>query len=481
MSVTHDRDKPEPTLGRGDPEPKLGGQDREPIPGLHDGAPPEPHENVADILRRARKEHGQDLRTVSQVLRIRYVYLEAIESGRFDRLPGTAYVVGFLRTYADYLGLDGGHIVEQFKLETRGAAAKTELIFPEPVTEGRIPGGAILLISVLLMGVAYGGWFYLSNEGRSVADLIPPMPESIARLMGGDEEAPAPADESAETIAASIPEPAMESETAEEAPAAGTESAAIEPAAAQDSTTTAAAPAAQPAAEPAEVSQPAAPPTETVEVAETPAEPEQEAAPEHPLPAPVVVTQVIRLAPAQQPAADSQSESATAAPRTTLAEVVRLQPNLPAPSTDSGAATPSESESGIASAASMEPTPLVRQTLVIPSAPFAPQTAVISSDRVPRVYGENNQGSRIIVRAIQDSWVQVRDRNDALLLTRVLRTGDSYFVPDQDGLTLLTGNAGGIEIEVDGVKVPPIGPVGSVRRQIALDPGRLLHGDSTSQ
>ncbi len=463
MSVTHDRDKHEPTLGRGDPEPKLGGQDREPSPGLHDALPPEPRENVAEILRRARKAHGQDLRTVSQVLRIRYVYLEAIESGRFDRLPGTAYVVGFLRTYAEYLGLDGGHIVEQFKLETSDSGAKTELIFPEPVTDGRIPGGAIILISALLMGVAYGGWFYLSNEGRSVADLIPPMPERLARLMGGDEEAPAPA-------------------------------------AAPDNTTTAA-PAAQPAAEPAEVLPPTAPPSETVEVAESPAEPEQEAAPEQPLPAPVVVveapgisapapeaatppvvvTQVIRQAPAQPAVADFQSESATAAPRATLAEVVRLQPNFPMLSTGPGAATPSESESGTAGAASMEPTPLVQQTLIIPAPPSVPETAAISSEQVPRVYGETNQGARIIVRAIQDSWVQIRDRNNALLLTRVLRTGDSYFVPNQDGLTLLTGNAGGIEIEVDGVKVPPIGPIGSVRRQIALDPGRLRAGNSATQ
>ena len=129
----------------------------------------------------------------------------------------------------------------------------------------------------------------------------------------------------------------------------------------------------------------------------------------------------------------------------------------------------------------MEPTPLVRQTLVIPSPPSVPETTAFFSGRVPRIYGENNQDARIIVRAIQDSWVQVRDRDDSLLLTRVLRTGDSYYVPNQDGLTLLTGNAGGIEIEVDGIKVPPIGPLGSVRRQIALDPGRLLHGNSTSQ
>jgi hypothetical protein len=43
-------------------------------------------------------------------------------------------------------------------------------------------------------------------------------------------------------------------------------------------------------------------------------------------------------------------------------------------------------------------------------------------------------------------------------------------------LILLTGNAGGIELEVDGVRLPPAGPPGAVRRSIALDPALLLSG-----
>ncbi len=76
-----------------------------------------------------------------------------------------------------------------------------------------------------------------------------------------------------------------------------------------------------------------------------------------------------------------------------------------------------------------------------------------------------------------NSWIQVRDDNgNMLLLTRLLRAGDAYRVPDRPGLTLLTGNAGALEILVDGEAVPSIGPLGAVRRGVALDIERLRQG-----
>src|SRR3546814_13790006 len=95
----------------------------------------------------------------------------------------------------------------------------------------------------------------------------------------------------------------------------------------------------------------------------------------------------------------------------------------------------------------------------------------------PTIYGEENTDARIVLRASQDAWVQVRDREGNLLLTRVLRVGDSYRVPNQADLTLLTGNAGGLEISVDGRALPPLGPVGAVRRNI---PARKRVGEGKS-
>ena len=182
------------------------------------GSEPTPldrRESVAAVLRRAREKHGQDVRTVAQVLRIRQGYLEALESGRFDKLPGTAYALGFLRTYAEYLGLNANNIVDRFKEEVQGPERQTELVFPEPVAEARIPGGAIILISVVLLSAAYGGWFYLSNQGRSVADLIPALPDHIQTLIDGETESAPPALPEPPAVSAEAPGGAGGTQTAE--------------------------------------------------------------------------------------------------------------------------------------------------------------------------------------------------------------------------------------------------------------------------
>ena len=53
---------------------------------------------LGTTLQEARKQRGITLREAADALRIRYVYLEAIETGRFNNLPGGVYVSGFLIT-----------------------------------------------------------------------------------------------------------------------------------------------------------------------------------------------------------------------------------------------------------------------------------------------------------------------------------------------------------------------------------------------
>ena len=85
----------------------------------------------------------------------------------------------------------------------------------------------------------------------------------------------------------------------------------------------------------------------------------------------------------------------------------------------------------------------------------------------------------IVLTATIDSWIQIRDTvENKLVLTRLLRKGEKYTVPSREGLTLVTGNAGGLEITVGGDATPTLGPLGVVRRNVVLDPLRLRAGNA---
>ena len=96
-----------------------------------------------------------------------------------------------------------------------------------------------------------------------------------------------------------------------------------------------------------------------------------------------------------------------------------------------------------------------------------------------KIYGTENEDFKILVRARRNSWIQVRDNNaNKLLLTQLLKTGDSYQVPNKSGLVLLTGNAGALEILVEGKPVPDLAPPGTILKNITLDPDKLRLGSA---
>jgi cytoskeleton protein RodZ len=83
---------------------------------------------------------------------------------------------------------------------------------------------------------------------------------------------------------------------------------------------------------------------------------------------------------------------------------------------------------------------------------------------------------RIVLRARQDSWVQIQAAGGVTVVARTLRAGESYAVPAQPGLRLTTGNAGALDVIVDGQVAPALGQIGAVRRNVILDPVRLRAG-----
>ena len=131
-------------------------------------------------------------------MRIRYAYLQAIEEGRLDVLPGPTYVSGFLRSYCQHLGLDGREIVNRYKTASGAGSGGTNLRVPSPVEEGRLPTRPILVLAALLAVGAYGAWYYAAggDGGEPVErvavlpdEFLPPTEEPAAPVATGAGEA----------------------------------------------------------------------------------------------------------------------------------------------------------------------------------------------------------------------------------------------------------------------------------------------------
>jgi hypothetical protein len=71
---------------------------------------------IGNSLREARLRKGLDFPELEIGTKIRAKYLRALEDEHFDQLPAPTYVKGFLRTYAEYLGLDGQLYVDEYNV-----------------------------------------------------------------------------------------------------------------------------------------------------------------------------------------------------------------------------------------------------------------------------------------------------------------------------------------------------------------------------
>ncbi|MGI8606161.1 MAG: helix-turn-helix domain-containing protein [Gaiellaceae bacterium] len=118
---------------------------------------------IGNSLREARLRQSLDFPRIEEGTKIRGKYIQALEAERFEVLPGDTYVKGFLRTYAEYLGLDGQLYVDEYN--SRFASAEEPLNPSTPPTRPRhrvsesnfvvVALAAIVAVTVLVV-VAFG-------------------------------------------------------------------------------------------------------------------------------------------------------------------------------------------------------------------------------------------------------------------------------------------------------------------------------------
>lgn len=112
---------------------------------------------IGEALREAREKKQQSLNDISTLLKIREDHLQALEDENFAILPGDAYAIGFIRTYANHLELNSAELVTRFK-ESREKPQFDETNF-EPDVEAE-PMSALLKIGigVAAVFVVYLAW-----------------------------------------------------------------------------------------------------------------------------------------------------------------------------------------------------------------------------------------------------------------------------------------------------------------------------------
>ena len=109
---------------------------------------------IGQTLRETRMRNRMDITEVEAGTKIRAKYLRALENEEWDLLPGPTFVKTFLRSYADYLGLDSRQLVEEYKQRferpstmeltpfARGPGGRRRASPPAPVARPG-PGGRV--------------------------------------------------------------------------------------------------------------------------------------------------------------------------------------------------------------------------------------------------------------------------------------------------------------------------------------------------
>jgi cytoskeletal protein RodZ len=123
---------------------------------------------IGDSLREARTRRGLTPADVHKSIRIRERYLTALEEEHWEILPGEAYTKGFLRTYAEYLGLNGNLYIDEYN--TRFAHHDEEpLRIPDSLAVSHRTRRGVLrmLMGVFLVGATVAGLASLGMGGSS--------------------------------------------------------------------------------------------------------------------------------------------------------------------------------------------------------------------------------------------------------------------------------------------------------------------------
>ncbi|USG60698.1 DUF4115 domain-containing protein [Sneathiella marina] len=430
-------------------------------------------ETVGTRLRSAREERGWSLHDVAAMLRLKASQIQALENGQYNQLPGQTFVTGFLRSYANLLDLDAVAIVDLYKQEHSDGMRTPSLAFPEPTSEGRIPGTGMLLGTLMLSLVLIAGWFVYQESSSLDFERVADIPDHLADKV---EAAFAEDDTSSQ------------SSNTNESASSGAQIVSVSPVetSLDEAELDTISPPVSPDVAPPENSQDE--PVEPTDVVT--AEPEQDNKD---------ITETDTAESGSKNEADILRDAETVAvvaPVVPVSQVEKQEAQVSNDTAPVSAVTPEGGNQPEKTAVDQVPSEPVRNeekavepTSVATSSSY-PQAVLdqsveteeeIDESPLPRTFGVDNTTARVVLRARSETWIEVKPANGAPYLSRVLKPGDVYMAPDVPNLKMTTGNAGGLEIRVDGNEIASLGGNGTILRDIPLVADSLLDGTSVNQ
>lgn len=125
-------------------------------------------------LQTQREKQGMSVDALADALKIRMSLVHAIESGDFSHMPGhSSYAIGFLKTYARVLGLDGEEVAACYR-QCEGTGQTVEFHFPEEINDASRPSPLLIAVGLVIALLSYVAWHYVyygdvASDGGYVA------------------------------------------------------------------------------------------------------------------------------------------------------------------------------------------------------------------------------------------------------------------------------------------------------------------------
>ena len=141
--------------------------------------------SIGATLRAARQKRGAtSIEKVAGEICAWPYHVKAIEKDQFDLLPGTTYAIGFIRAYANFVGLDGAALVQRFKDESAPEPQSPKLEILETLDGPHMPKWAMTATIMVLLAGTYFTWLGLVRESP------PPSPPAVSPAFGAEAAPP---------------------------------------------------------------------------------------------------------------------------------------------------------------------------------------------------------------------------------------------------------------------------------------------------